>query len=77
MAAAMAMVAACGGGQGTGDDGTEPTCAITDDRGRSCSRVCSAFSPADLATAQICAGATWDKCVDECVSGVAAVAWCP
>ncbi len=72
IAALVATMAACGGG----NVGTE-ACPITDERGRSCSRVCSAFTPADQATAQICGGATWDACVDECVEGVAAVAWCP
>lgn len=70
------LAAACSGGGDAADD-TSAKCAVTDDRGASCSRVCTAFTPADLPYSQLCRGATWDKCVDECVQGVSVTAWCP
>ena len=78
--AAVLMVTACGGGMDDGKPGGDAAigCEITDERGRSCSRVCTAFTPADLAASQLCdASATWDVCVDECVAGVSVRGWCP
>ncbi len=59
------------------DDEAEPTidaapmaCEPTADRNVSCRTICSA----DI---ELCAGADWTVCLDECRAGVADVAWCP
>jgi hypothetical protein len=59
------------------DDDTEPTvdaaplaCESTADRNTSCRTICSA----DI---ELCTGADWLACLDECRAGVADIAWCP
>ena len=51
-------------------DAAPAVCVPSADRNTSCRTICST----DI---ELCAGADWTVCLNECRAGVASVAWCP
>lgn len=68
MATVLAMTACSGGMDDAADD--DGACPVTLDRAHGCKLACADET-------QLCPGATWDPCFEECVVGVHDVAWCP
>lgn len=74
---ALALTAACSGGDLDTAPDAMPACAPTADRQDGCKRACAIGQDTDPGVGQRCAGASYDDCAAECVDGTAIAGWCP